>query len=95
MDFLDREKELALLADHLERPEASLFVLYGRRRIGKTELLRRAIAGRPRATWPPARLVRRRVSGRWAQAGICGRVEVDGASCGPFRPRGVQEEGGQ
>jgi len=51
MKFLDRETELALLADHLERSGAGFFVLYGRRRIGKTELLRRALAGRPRAAY--------------------------------------------
>lgn len=51
MEFLDRETELALLSDHLERSGAGFFVLYGRRRIGKTELLRRALAGRPRAAY--------------------------------------------
>ena len=51
MDFLDRENELALLRDHLDRFGAGLFVLYGRRRIGKTELLRRALAGRSHAAY--------------------------------------------
>ena len=51
MKFLDRETELALLSDHLDRPTSSFFVLYGRRRIGKTELLRRALADRPRAAY--------------------------------------------
>lgn len=51
MDFLDREDELALLGDHLDRPGAGFFVLYGRRRVGKTELIRRAIEGRPRAAY--------------------------------------------
>ncbi|MBM4395333.1 MAG: ATP-binding protein [Deltaproteobacteria bacterium] len=51
MEFLDRESELAVLADHLDRRGAGLFVLYGRRRIGKTELLRRALADRPRAAY--------------------------------------------
>lgn len=45
MEFIDREKELALLLDHLTRPGASLFVLYGRRRIGKTALLAQALQG--------------------------------------------------
>jgi AAA+ ATPase superfamily predicted ATPase len=45
MAFIDRERELDLLRDHLTRPGAGLFVLYGRRRVGKTELLRRAIEG--------------------------------------------------
>jgi hypothetical protein len=47
MEFLDRESELSLLQDHLGRPGAGLFVLYGRRRIGKTGLLERALRGRP------------------------------------------------
>jgi len=51
MQFLDRENELALLVDHLERKGAGFFVLYGRRRIGKTELLRRVLAGRLRAAY--------------------------------------------
>ncbi len=52
MEFLDRELELATLREHLlARPGAGLFVLYGRRRIGKTELLRRALEGVPRAAY--------------------------------------------
>ena len=51
MEFLDREDELALLDDHLKRPGASLFVLYGRRRIGKTSLLSRALDSVPRAAY--------------------------------------------
>ena len=51
MEFLDREDELALLDDHLKRPGASLFVLYGRRRIGKTALLARALERAPRAAY--------------------------------------------
>lgn len=51
MEFLDRESELELLADHLGRPGAGFFVLFGRRRIGKTELLRRAIEGRRRTAY--------------------------------------------
>jgi AAA+ ATPase superfamily predicted ATPase len=37
--FLNRHDELAALQDHWERPEASFFVVWGRRRVGKTELL--------------------------------------------------------
>ena len=51
MDFIDRQTELELLADHMDRPGASLFVLFGRRRIGKTALLQRAIATRERAAY--------------------------------------------
>lgn len=44
--FLDREVELAWLDDHLRRRRASLLVVYGRRRIGKTALLERLLHGR-------------------------------------------------
>ena len=37
--FVDRERELALLEAAFSSPDAELFVLYGRRRVGKTELL--------------------------------------------------------
>lgn len=52
MEFLDREMELEMLREHLlARDGAGLFVLYGRRRIGKTELLRHALDGVPRAAY--------------------------------------------
>ncbi|WP_319378220.1 ATP-binding protein [uncultured Methanocorpusculum sp.] len=38
--FLGREKELAWLQERYDRPKGQLLVLYGRRRIGKTETLR-------------------------------------------------------
>jgi len=39
VEFFDRKDELAALEDHWRRPGASFFVLWGRRRVGKTELL--------------------------------------------------------
>lgn len=39
MEFLDREDELAALEEHWDDRRARLFVLWGRRRVGKTELL--------------------------------------------------------
>jgi AAA+ ATPase superfamily predicted ATPase len=51
MEFLDREDDLTLLRDHLTRSGAGLFVLYGRRRIGKTALIERAIQGGPPAAY--------------------------------------------
>ncbi len=44
--FVDREAELALLEEQYRAPDASLFILYGRRRVGKTELLRHFAASR-------------------------------------------------
>lgn len=45
--FYDREAELAALERSFSGPEGSLFVLYGRRRLGKTTLLRRFAEGKP------------------------------------------------
>lgn len=39
MPFIGRKKELELLEDRYRSPKAEFFVLYGRRRVGKTELL--------------------------------------------------------
>ena len=45
MDFYDREKEIAFLRGERERSAkgARLTVVSGRRRVGKTQLVRRAI----------------------------------------------------
>ncbi|MDP7034439.1 MAG: ATP-binding protein [Planctomycetota bacterium] len=40
MEFIDREFELEYLRNCYERSEAQLVVVYGRRRVGKTELIR-------------------------------------------------------
>jgi len=45
--FIDRKAELANLEVHYLSGHAELFVLYGRWRVGKTELLRRFCAGKP------------------------------------------------
>ena len=37
--FIDRQTELQLLEERYASDQAELFVLYGRRRVGKTELL--------------------------------------------------------
>ena len=39
MFFVDRVQEMSVLQTAYEKPESSLFVLYGRRRVGKTTLL--------------------------------------------------------
>ena len=39
MLFVDRVQEMSVLQTAYEKPESSLFVLYGRRRVGKTTLL--------------------------------------------------------
>lgn len=45
--FIDRKAELANLEAHYRSGHAELFVLYGRRRVGKTELLRQFCADKP------------------------------------------------
>lgn len=37
--FIDREEELAFLSSHLDGQKPQLLIIYGRRRVGKTELL--------------------------------------------------------
>ena len=45
--FVNRVSELALLEKHYASDRAELFVLYGRRRVGKTELLAHFCEGKP------------------------------------------------
>nr|MDO8119301.1 ATP-binding protein [Candidatus Sigynarchaeota archaeon] len=46
MQFIDRERELAFLESKYREPGAQLIVLYGRRRIGKTELISKFCEGK-------------------------------------------------
>ncbi|MBI4864632.1 MAG: ATP-binding protein [Candidatus Riflebacteria bacterium] len=46
-DFVDRRDELEALRKAFEAPGASLFILYGRRRLGKTALLREFASSLP------------------------------------------------
>lgn len=41
--FVDRENELKFLEEYYRRKESSLIIIYGRRRIGKTELIKQFI----------------------------------------------------
>ncbi len=45
--FIDREAEMAFLEERYASGEFEFLVLYGRRRVGKTELLRQFVEGRP------------------------------------------------
>ena len=66
--FVDRTAELAMLQTLLEREQGELLLLYGRRRVGKTALLREwaSRSGLPWSYWmaqkEPAELQRRRLS---------------------------------
>jgi AAA+ ATPase superfamily predicted ATPase len=45
--FVDRERELAFLEQHYNAKSAELIVIYGRRRVGKTELVTKFSKDRP------------------------------------------------
>ena len=45
--FVDRENELELLEDTYKQNKSSLIIIYGRRRIGKTELVKQFIKDKP------------------------------------------------
>jgi len=47
MEFIDREKELAALEKAWQGDEAQLLVIFGKRRVGKTELIKQFIKSRP------------------------------------------------
>lgn len=49
--FIDRERELAFLQRAWDSERAELLVVYGRRRVGKTALLRAFCAERPHTFW--------------------------------------------
>ena len=46
MEFIDRNVELAQLEKEYSREGSSFVVMYGRRRVGKTELLKHFIEGK-------------------------------------------------
>lgn len=54
--FLDRVAELRALTQLHRSPRAQLFVLYGRRRVGKTELLRTFCQGKPHVYFQAAQV---------------------------------------
>ncbi|NLD47881.1 MAG: ATP-binding protein, partial [Clostridiaceae bacterium] len=44
MKFVDRTDEIARLKDALGREKSSIVVLYGRRRLGKSTLIKRVLS---------------------------------------------------
>lgn len=51
MQFLGRERELKLVRTELDSQRPSLIIVFGRRRIGKSRLLREAAKNRPESTF--------------------------------------------
>ncbi|BES80498.1 ATP-binding protein [Pyrodictium abyssi] len=54
--FVDRVRELQMLENEYRRPSFSLVVVYGRRRVGKTRLLREWLHGKPGVYYVAAEL---------------------------------------
>jgi len=54
--FINRKQELEILKNTLQSPRAEFFVLYGRRRVGKTELLKQILKERADAIYFVGRL---------------------------------------
>jgi AAA+ ATPase superfamily predicted ATPase len=54
--FIGRTAELEALQAEFNNPRPSLLVVYGRRRVGKSELLRQATKGRPRVFYQATRV---------------------------------------
>jgi hypothetical protein len=45
--FRNREKELSMLNERYAKNTSELLIIYGRRRIGKTELIRHFVSSKP------------------------------------------------
>lgn len=54
--FIGRNNELALLREEISSPRASLAIVYGRRRVGKSTLIREAVKGRPHILFQATRV---------------------------------------
>ena len=54
--FVGRRNELALLSEEFASPRASLAIVYGRRRVGKSTLIREAIKDRPHIFYQATRV---------------------------------------
>src|SRR5512145_1471300 len=67
MAFVDREVELALLQQLGESHRAELFIVYGRRRVGKTELLRRFCQERPHVFFAATQTTDKSQLGDWSR----------------------------
>lgn len=55
-DFIGRERDLKIVRQELDAPRASLVIVYGRRRIGKSTFLEHATEGRPSVYFQSTRL---------------------------------------
>jgi AAA+ ATPase superfamily predicted ATPase len=47
MAFIDREREIAFLEERWREPKAQFVVIWGKRRVGKTELVKQFVADKP------------------------------------------------
>lgn len=67
MAFVDREEALSLLRQLNESRRAELFIVYGRRRVGKTELLRHFCQGQPHLFFAATQTTDKNQLGDWSR----------------------------
>ncbi len=67
MAFVDREEALSLLQQLNEGRRAELFIVYGRRRVGKTELLRHFCQDRPHIFFAATQTTDKNQLGDWSR----------------------------
>lgn len=86
--FVDREKELAFLEQEYRREGSSLVILYGRRRVGKTALAARFMAGKPALYFlmTEENESQNRAAFKNAVAQFCGSELLKSAEIGSWEP---------
>jgi predicted AAA+ superfamily ATPase len=67
MAFVDREEALSILQQLDESRRAELFIVYGRRRVGKTELLRHFCQDRPYIFFAATQTTDKNQLGDWSR----------------------------
>lgn len=67
--FINREAELSFLEEKWRSRHPQLIVIWGKRRVGKTELVRRFLLGRPHILLPDGKHKRPRPAGTFLKSG--------------------------
>jgi AAA+ ATPase superfamily predicted ATPase len=67
MPFVNRKAELELLQELYQNQRADLFIVYGRRRVGKTELLRQFCQDRPHLFFAATQTSAQNQLGHWSR----------------------------
>ncbi len=67
MQFINRKQELTLLQELFDSPATEMLIVYGRRRVGKTELLRHFSAQRPHIFFTATQTTDKNLLSQWSQ----------------------------